>query len=66
MRRLLPVGVKADTAIILKTGDVILGHIVAEDKTKLVIEVSLTQGSCTMDIEKPLIQSIARAENKNK
>ena len=63
--RLLPMGVKADTTIILKTGDVILGHIVAEDEDRIVVEVSLAQGRCTMDIEKPLIQNITRAENKS-
>ncbi len=66
IRRLLPIGVKADTRIILKTGDVILGRIVAEDEDKLIVEVSLEQGRCTMNIEKTLIQSIRRTKNRNK
>ena len=66
IRRLLPVGIKADTTIILKSGDVILGRIVAEDEDKLVVEVSLEQGRCTMNIEKALIQSIRRTKNRNK
>ncbi len=57
-RQFIPVGVKADTTIILKSGDVILGHIVGEDEDKLVVSVSLGQGRCTMNIEKSLIQSV--------
>ena len=58
IRTLFPTGVAAETTIILKSGDVILGRIVAEDGEKLVVEVSLGQGSCTINIEKSLIQSI--------
>lgn len=58
IRKMLPVGIKADTTIILKSGDVILGKIVSEDEDKLVVQVSLGQGACTMNIEKGLIQSI--------
>lgn len=59
IRTLFPTGVAAETTIVLKSGDVILGRIVAEDEAKLVVEVSLGQGSCTMNIERSLIQSIA-------
>lgn len=58
IRTLFPTGVAAETTIVLKSGDVILGRIVAEDRDKLVVEVSLGQGSCTMNIEKTLVQSI--------
>jgi len=58
IRTLFPTGVAAETTIVLKSGDVILGRIVAEDEDKLVVEVSLGQGSCTMNIEKTLIQSV--------
>ena len=64
IRRLLPLGVKADTTIILKTGDVILGRVISEEKDKLLIEISLEQGRCTMNIEKALIQSIKHTKNK--
>ena len=64
--KLLPVRVKADTTIVLKSGDVILGRIIAEDQDKLVVSVSLGQGSCTMNIEKNLIQSITHTKNKSK
>jgi diguanylate cyclase (GGDEF)-like protein len=58
IKKLLPMGVKADTKIVLKSGDVILGKVISEDEDKLVVEVALGQGSATMNIEKPLIQSI--------
>ncbi len=64
IRKFLPMGLKADTTIVLKSGDVILGRIVAEDQDKLVIGVSLGRGSCTMNIEKSLIQSIVQTKNK--
>ena len=64
--RILPVGLKADTTIVLKSGEVILGSIISEDRDKLVVEVVLGQGSCTMNIEKSLIQDIIRSENKKK
>ena len=60
VRRLLSLGIKAGTTVILKSGDIISGRIVAEDEDKLVIEVSLGQGSCTVDIEKCLIQSVTK------
>jgi diguanylate cyclase (GGDEF)-like protein len=66
VKRLLPAGVKADTTIILKSGDVILGCIVSEEQDKLIVEVALEQGSCTMDIEKALIQSITRTKTEGK
>ena len=44
--------------IVLKSGDVILGCIISEDKRKLVVEISMDQGRCRMNIEKSLIQSI--------
>lgn len=65
VRRLLPAGVLADTTIILKSGDVILGRIVAQDQDKLVVEVSLEQGRCTMDIERTLIQSIIPTKKRS-
>ena len=65
-RRILPVGLKADTTIVLKSGEVILGSIISEDQDKLVVELALGQGSCTMNIEKSLIQDITRSENKKK
>lgn len=58
IRTLFPTGVAAETTIVLKSGDVILGRIVAEDEDKLVVEVSLGQGRCTMNIERSLIQCI--------
>jgi len=58
IRTLFPTGVAAGTTIVLKSGDVILGRIVAEDEDKLVVEVFLGQGSCTMNIERSLIQCI--------
>jgi diguanylate cyclase (GGDEF)-like protein len=65
-RGILPVGLGADTTIVLKSGEVILGSIISEDQDKLVVEVVLGQGSCTMNIEKSLIQDIIRSENKKK
>lgn len=56
--RLLPVKVEPQTQIILKSGDVVLGRIVSENQEKLVVEVSLGRGSCTLDIEKSLIETI--------
>jgi len=60
IRRFLPVGLKvrADTRIILKSGDVILGRIITEDENNLIVEISLEQGRCTMNIERPLIHEI--------
>lgn len=69
IRSLLPLGVKADTTIILKTGDVISGRIISENQDEILVEVSLEQGRCTMNIEKALIQnirSIKREANENK
>lgn len=63
-RRILPIGLKADTTIVLKSGEVILGSIISEDQDKLVVEVALAQGSCTMNIEKSLIQDIIGSGNK--
>lgn len=64
IRRMLPVGLRAETTIVLKSGDVILGNIVSEDQNKLVVEVALGQGRCTMNIEKNLIQSITKKGEK--
>lgn len=64
--RILSTGVKADTTVVLKSGQVISGKIVDEDRKKLVMEVSLGRGSCTMNIEKSLIQSITHHESENK
>ena len=58
IRKLLPLGIRSDTTIVLKSGDVIFGRIISEDQDKLVVSVSLGQGSCTMNIEKNLIESI--------
>jgi len=66
IKRLLPIGVKAETTIILKSGDVIMGRIIAEDRDKLVMSISLGQGICTMSIEKTLIQNIAHTKNESK
>ena len=66
LRKLLPLGSKADTTVVLKSGDVILGRILAEDEDKLIMSVTVGQGSCTMNIERNLIQDIVHKKNKNK
>ena len=60
IRRFLPVGlrVKADTQIILKSGDVILGRVITKDEDKIIVDISLKQGRGTMHIEWPLIYEI--------
>jgi diguanylate cyclase (GGDEF)-like protein len=64
IKRFLPVGYEADTTIILKSGDVIKGHIITEDEHKLIVSIFLGQGSCTMNIERSLIYSIERKHRK--
>ena len=66
VKRIISTGVAADTTVVLKSGQVISGKIVDEDQKKLVMEVSLGRGSCTMNIEKGLIQSITHHEPENK
>jgi len=66
VRGLLPLGAKADTSIVLKSGDVIFGHIVSEDYDSIVVRVSFDQGSCKMDIKKSLIQSLKSTRSKSK
>lgn len=65
-KRLFPAGLRADTTIVLKSGDLINGCIVTEDANELVVNVSLDQGSCTMRIEKTLIRSITPIKNQSK
>jgi len=64
--RLLPVKVKADTKIVLRSGDVVLGRVISEDQEKLVVEVSLGQGSCTMNVEKAQVQDIIPIQDTKK
>ncbi|MFC1699284.1 GGDEF domain-containing protein [Candidatus Omnitrophota bacterium] len=64
--RLVPAKVEADTKIVLTTGDVFLGRIVAEDAKMIIMEVALGQGSCTMNIEKALIQKTVPITSESK
>ncbi len=62
LRIILPLGTEAETAITLKSGELIYGRIIAEDDDKIVVEVSFSRGSCTMHIERDLIGNITHAE----
>ena len=64
IRSMVPLGQKADAEITLKSGDIIFGHIVSEGRKSVIVNVSMGQGSCTMSIEKALIQSIKRTKGK--
>jgi len=62
IRTILPVGMEAETAITLKSGELIYGRIIDKDRDKIVVEISLKQGSCTMNIERDLIKDITHSE----
>ncbi len=62
IRTIFPVGMEAETAITFKSGELIYGRIIDEDDDKIVVKISLSQGSCTMNIERDLIKSITHTE----
>jgi len=57
-------GQTAETTITLKSGEMFQGQIVSENKDELVVNVLLGQGSCEINIERDLIESIDRANDK--
>ncbi len=64
--RVFPLGVKAETAIVLHSGDVILGRIISEDNNRFVVSVALGRGTATMTIEKNLVKSVVNTKNGTK